>query len=65
MNPNLEVRIGVRGSFLLNAPYVLETLIKSLDQMNIKYTIDDSLSDPVIGAYYLAMEYLKEEVNNG
>ncbi len=65
MNLNYEIRIGVRGGFLLNAPYVLETLIKSLNQMNIKYTLDDSMSDPIVGAYYLAMESLKEEVNNG
>lgn len=53
-----EVIIGVKGGFLLNAPYVKETLIKEFDKYNMKYKLDTNPLEPVFGAYYLAKQYL-------
>ncbi len=54
------VRVGMKGGFLLHAPYVRETLIKELEQAKLKFTMDESIAEPITGAYYLAMEHLGE-----
>ena len=53
-----EVIIGIKGGFLLNAPYVKETLIRELNKENIMYKLDANPIEPVYGAYYLAKQYL-------
>jgi len=53
-----QVIVGFKGGFLLNAPYVKETLMKALNQKNILFTMDTSSVEPVAGAYYLAKRHL-------
>jgi N-acetylglucosamine kinase-like BadF-type ATPase len=48
-----KIIIALRGGFLLNAPYVKETLIKDLNQSLKDFVIDMNPTEPVIGAYYL------------
>ncbi len=55
-----EVMIGLKGGFLLNAPYVKETFVSELRKAEIRYKMDDSLLDPVYGAYYMAKKHLNE-----
>ncbi len=62
LKSNAEVLIGLKGGFLLNAPYVKETLIMELELHEIKYKIDISQLEPVYGAFYLAKKHLKDEV---
>lgn len=50
-----EVIIALRGGFLLNAPYVKETLIKELKMSIPSFKIDESDESPVKGAYYLSL----------
>jgi N-acetylglucosamine kinase-like BadF-type ATPase len=45
--------IALRGGFLLNAPYVKETLIEELNKSLKDFIIDMNPIEPVIGAYYL------------
>jgi N-acetylglucosamine kinase-like BadF-type ATPase len=60
-----EVLIGIKGGFLLNAPYVKETLEEELINKNIKYKMDASKLEPVTGAYYLALKHLNKRWENG
>lgn len=60
LDSNEVVLIGMKGGFLLNAPFVKETLIKVLNQNDMKYIMDDSRLDPVCGAYYLAKNHLQK-----
>jgi len=46
-------RKGWGGGFLLNAPYVKETLIEELRKSIKDFEIDIYPIEPVIGAYYL------------
>ena len=55
LKTNEKVIIGIKGGFLLNAPYVKETLIKELDKLKINYEISKEQVEPVVGAYYLAL----------
>ena len=48
-----KVIIALRGGFLLNAPYVKETLIEELKISLKDFEIDIHPIEPVIGAYYL------------
>ena len=48
-----KVIIALRGGFLLNAPYVKETLIEELRKSLKDFEIDIYPIEPVIGAYYL------------
>jgi N-acetylglucosamine kinase-like BadF-type ATPase len=48
-----KVIIALRGGFLLNAPYVKETLIEELKISLKDFIIDIHPIEPVIGAYYL------------
>ena len=48
-----KVIIALRGGFLLNAPYVKETLIEELRKSIKDFEIDIYPIEPVIGAYYL------------
>ncbi len=58
MNAPREVIIGIKGGFLLNAPYVKDALVSELNNYNISYTLDASTTEPVLGAYYLAKRQL-------
>lgn len=58
LESNNEVIVGIKGGFLLNAPYVKESLIEELNAKNIKYKLDASSVEPVVGAYYLAKSHL-------
>ena len=51
-----NVVIGIRGGFLLNAPFVKETLISELEKSNINVRIDLDPCEPVVGAYYLGLK---------
>jgi len=52
-NRKEKVIIALRGGFLLNAPYVKETLIEELKISLKDFEIDIHPIEPVIGAYYL------------
>ncbi|MFW5795112.1 MAG: N-acetylglucosamine kinase [Bacillota bacterium] len=52
------VIIGIKGGFLLNAPYVKDTLVSELNKKDISYKLDTSEVEPVVGAYYLAKQNL-------
>jgi N-acetylglucosamine kinase-like BadF-type ATPase len=52
-NHKEKVVIALRGGFLLNAPYVKETLIEELSKSLKDFEIDIHPIEPVIGAYYL------------
>lgn len=52
-NRKEKVVIALRGGFLLNAPYVKETLIEELKISLKDFEIDIHPIEPVIGAYYL------------
>jgi len=54
------VMIGIKGGFLLNAPYVKDTLIEELDKLNINYEISKEQVEPVVGAYYLGLENISK-----
>ncbi|MDA3931326.1 MAG: hypothetical protein PF513_01165 [Tenericutes bacterium] len=58
MNTLEEVIIGIKGGFLLNAPYVKEALMSELNKNNIKFKMDESSVEPVFGAYYLAISHI-------
>ncbi len=53
-----HVIIGIKGGFLLNAPFVKAALVSELNKSNIIYTLDASSIEPVLGAYYLAKRHL-------
>jgi len=53
-----KVIIGFKGGFLLNAPYVKETLTHTLNQHHVDYQMDTSSVEPVVGAYYLAKRHM-------
>ncbi len=50
-----KVIIGIKGGFLLRAPYVKETLIEELNKNDLNYEISRDQVEPVIGAYYLGL----------
>jgi len=52
-NHKEKVVIALRGGFLLNAPFVKETLIEELTRSLKDFEIDIHPIEPVIGAYYL------------
>lgn len=55
-----HVTIGLRGSFLLKAPYVKEALFSYLNQQEISYSVDDRRVEPVEGAFYLGLSQLQK-----
>ena len=60
LGTNDLVLIGIKGGFLLNAPYVKETLIKELDRLNINYEISIEQVEPVVGAYYFGLKNISK-----
>ena len=52
-NKKEKVVIALRGGFLLNAPYVKDTLIEELKISLKDFELDIHPIEPVIGAYYL------------
>ena len=56
LNTKERILIGIKGGFLLNAPFVKETLIAELDKQKLDYEISKDEVDPVIGAYYLSLK---------
>ncbi|MDO9628704.1 MAG: BadF/BadG/BcrA/BcrD ATPase family protein [Acholeplasmataceae bacterium] len=58
-----NVVIALRGGFLLNAPYVKETLIEELKISLKDFEIDIHPIEPVIGAYYLGLLKLSKRCN--
>jgi N-acetylglucosamine kinase-like BadF-type ATPase len=58
MDHHETIIIGFKGGFLLNAPYVKETLTKTLNQHHVDYQMDTSSVEPVVGAYYLAKRHM-------
>lgn len=57
--------IGFQGGFLLNAPYVKESLNDRLNESMMKYQIIEDHVDPILGAYYLGLLKTIREVNHG
>lgn len=55
-----QVIIGLQGGFLLNAPHVRETLIERLNESNMLFKLCEDHPDPVVGAYYLGSQSLRE-----
>ncbi len=55
-NTTEKVLIGIKGGFLLKAPFVKDTLISELDKQKIDYEISKDEVDPVVGAYYLGLK---------
>lgn len=56
-----KIIIGIKGGFLLNAPYVKETLISELNNCKINYEISKEQVEPVVGAYYLGLKKITKE----
>ncbi len=56
-----KVIIGIKGGFLLNAPYVKETFINELNKLKINYEILKEQVEPVVGAYYLGLKKISKE----
>ncbi len=56
-NSNEQVIIGLQGGFLLNAPYVKETLLNRLSESKIDFKICEEHPEPVIGSYYLGLTF--------
>ncbi|MGD9910109.1 MAG: N-acetylglucosamine kinase [Candidatus Izemoplasmatales bacterium] len=54
------VLVGLRGSFLLNAPLVKETLIQEISKLGYPLAFDEVNLEPVFGACYIAMLQKKE-----
>lgn len=50
-----QIIIGIRGGFLLNAPYVKQTFIEELNNNKINYKIDVNPVEPVYGAFKLGL----------
>ena len=50
-----NVMIGFKGGFLLNAPYVIDTIISEFDKYKMNYEICTDDEQPVKGAYYLGL----------
>ncbi len=50
-----NVMIGFKGGFLLNAPYVIDTIISELKKYKMNYEICTDDEQPVKGAYYLGL----------
>ncbi|MBU1020963.1 MAG: hypothetical protein KJ847_07070, partial [Firmicutes bacterium] len=53
-----RVTIGIRGGFVLRAPFVKEALIEELNKYKLNYILDDLSLEPVYGAYYLGLRHL-------
>lgn len=49
-----EAVLGFRGSFIQNAPFVKETLLKLLQKENLVLNLIGGDNDPIYGAYYMA-----------
>lgn len=60
LHSHKEVLIGIKGGFLLQAPYVKETVISEIKKYRINYILDDNPVEPVYGTYYLAIAHLKK-----
>ncbi|MFP4478041.1 MAG: BadF/BadG/BcrA/BcrD ATPase family protein [Candidatus Izemoplasmatales bacterium] len=58
MDTSEDVIIGIKGGFLINAPYVKDVLISELNKYNIQYKMDESSVEPIYGAYYLAKSHI-------
>lgn len=56
-----EVTIELKGSFLLNAPYVKENFLEVLKNNKIKFNISENNNEPVIGAFNLAKKIIQKE----
>ncbi len=54
------VKLGLKGGFVLDSPIVVAGIKETLQKHNLSYNfmIDDT--DPIIGAYYLALEKYKQ-----
>lgn len=61
LNPKDEIIIGLRGSFLRNAPYVKEVLLSECKRNQISYELETEEIEPVFGAYYLALKQLNNK----
>lgn len=55
------VLIGLKGGFLQHAPYVKETFIQQLKKSGIEHKIDERITEPVYGGYFLALKRLSSE----
>lgn len=55
IDSNEPVIIYIRGGFLLNAPYVKETMFQTLQEQNMKYEIFEDQVEPIVGAYNLGL----------
>ena len=60
LNTDQEVLVGIKGGFLLNAPYVKASLIEEFEHSDMKYKMDEALLEPVCGAYFLAKHHLEK-----
>lgn len=55
-----DVVIGLRGGFVLNAPYVKETFVKEIRESGIDCKINFNETEPILGAYYLALKKVRK-----
>jgi N-acetylglucosamine kinase-like BadF-type ATPase len=57
-----DLAIALRGSFILNAPYVKEALIDYVSKHLSKFRMIEEIKDPLIGAYRLGLKKIEVEV---
>lgn len=54
LNLSEKTLLGFRGSFIQNAPFVKEELVKTVNEAGYFPTVVEGNTDPVYGAYYMA-----------
>lgn len=55
LNLSHKAVIGFRGSFIQNAPFVKDELIRCLELSGYNPEIVEGVDDPIFGAYYMAL----------
>ena len=60
MTNKKNIVIGLRGGFVLNAPFVKETFVKELEAYNIDCEINVGEIESIVGAYYLALKKIRK-----
>jgi N-acetylglucosamine kinase-like BadF-type ATPase len=56
--------VGLRGGFLNEAPYVKDSLLQTLDKIQLDYTLEKYPGNPLQGAYYLGLRKINEVTYN-
>ena len=55
IDTNDSVIVCIRGGFLLNAPFVKDTMFEELNKLDMKYEIFEDQVEPIVGAYYMGL----------